>query len=121
MTSKIQGEGDYESAKRYDEETRKFVEEKRARGEKMQGSAKDAQPGLTESEREALRHAKSGEEDRRDADQMRKMEAQHAGSQHAGSQHQDQRSGQQGQGAQPQGPREATQRQNSPTSSRHDS
>jgi hypothetical protein len=136
MTSKVQGEGDYESAQRYDEETRKFVEEKQARGEEMKGSAKDAQPGLTESEREALRHAKSGDEDRRDADQMRKMESQrqgsqhqtsqhqasqHQASQHQASQHQEQRSGQQRQGSQPQGPREGTQHQDSPTSPRHNS
>jgi len=93
MTSKVQGEGDYESAKRYDEKTRKFIEDKQARGEEMQGSAKDAQPGLTESEREALRHAKSGDEDRRDADQLRQLESQRQGSQQHGSQQQAPREG----------------------------
>jgi len=84
MTSKVQGEGDYDSAKRYDEQARKFVEERQARGEEMKGSAKDAQSELTASEREALRHAKSGDEDRRDADQLRKMESQRHGSQQPG-------------------------------------
>ncbi|HTW38506.1 MAG TPA: hypothetical protein VMD49_08050 [Steroidobacteraceae bacterium] len=76
MTSKVQGEGDYESARHYDEKARKFVEERQARGEELKGSAQDAQRELTEAEREALKHAKSGEEDRRDADQLRELEAQ---------------------------------------------
>jgi hypothetical protein len=75
MTSKIQGEGDYESARRYDEKARQFVEQKQSRGEPMKGSAKDAAPQPTEAEQEALRHAKSGDEDRRDAKQLRKLES----------------------------------------------
>jgi len=74
MTSKIQGEGDYESARHYDEETRKFVERKKKAGEEMKGSAKDAKPELTDAETEALRHAKRGDQDRRDADDLRRME-----------------------------------------------
>ena len=84
MTSKVQGEGDYDSAKRYDEQTRKFVEERQAHGEEMKGSAKDAQSELTASEREALRHAKAGDEDRRDADELRKLESQRHSSQQPG-------------------------------------
>jgi hypothetical protein len=75
MGSKIQGEGDYESARRYDEQTRKFVEQKKKAGESLEGSAKDAQPQLTEAEREALRHAKEVEQDERDADLLRKLES----------------------------------------------
>ncbi len=75
MTSKNQGEGDYESARRYDERTRKFVDEKQKAGEKLEGSAQEAQPELTEAEREALRHAKSKDQDRRDADTLRKLES----------------------------------------------
>lgn len=38
MTSKVQGEGDYESARRYDEETKRFVEEKTQGGKPLKGS-----------------------------------------------------------------------------------
>ena len=75
MGSKIQGEGDYESARRYDEQARKFVEQKKKAGESLEGSAKDAQPQLTDAEREALRHAKEVEQDERDADLLRKLES----------------------------------------------
>ncbi len=75
MTSKIQGEGDYESARRYDEKTRKFVKDKQAAGEEMKGSAQEASAELTDAEKEALRHAKRGDEDRRDADALRKLES----------------------------------------------
>lgn len=75
MTSKIQGEGDYESARRYDEETRKFVKEKQAAGEEMKGSAKEASEELTDAEKEALRRAKRGDQDRRDAESLRKKES----------------------------------------------
>ena len=74
MTSKVQGEGNYDAARQYDEKTRKFVEEKQKAGEELKGSAKDAQPQLTEAEREALSRAKRGDEDRRDAEQLRKLE-----------------------------------------------
>ncbi len=75
MTSKNQGEGDYEAARRYDERTRKFVEEKKQAGEKLEGSAQEAQSELTDAEREALKHAKAGDQDRRDADTLRKLES----------------------------------------------
>jgi len=75
MSSKIQGEGDYESARRYDEHTREFVEKKQKQGQPLEGSAKDAQQELTDAEREALRHAKEGEQDRRDGDLLRKLES----------------------------------------------
>ncbi len=74
MTSKIQGEGNYDAARHYDEKARKFVEEKTKAGEKLEGSAQDAQPELTEAEREALRHAKRSDQDRRDADELRRLE-----------------------------------------------
>jgi hypothetical protein len=35
MTGKVQGEGDYESARRYNKETREFVEERQAEGEDL--------------------------------------------------------------------------------------
>lgn len=74
MTSKIQGEGNYDAARHYDEKTRKFVEEKQKAGEELKGSSQDAKRELTDAEREALRHAKSGDEDRRDAEQLRRLE-----------------------------------------------
>jgi len=75
MTSKNQGEGDYEAARRYDEKTREFVQKKQAAGEKLEGSAQDAQAELTDAEKTALKHAKSGGQDRRDADLLRKLES----------------------------------------------
>ncbi|HXS28811.1 MAG TPA: hypothetical protein VN730_14195 [Steroidobacteraceae bacterium] len=74
MTSKVQGEGNYDAARQYDEKARKFVEEKQKAGEELKGSSKDAQPQLTEAEREALSHAKRGDEDRRDAEELRRLE-----------------------------------------------
>jgi hypothetical protein len=75
MTSKVQGEGDYESARRYNEKTREFVKDKQAAGEELEASAEEAVDELTEPEREALSHAKSGEQDKRDAELLRKRES----------------------------------------------
>lgn len=74
MTSKVQGEGDYESARRYDEETKRFVDEKTKEGKPMKGDASQASDKLTPEEREALSRAKSGSEDKRDADALRDAE-----------------------------------------------
>lgn len=74
MTSKVQGEGDYESARRYDEKTKEFVEEKTRGGKPLEGSAAEASDKLTPAEKEALSHAKSGGEDKRDADSLREAE-----------------------------------------------
>jgi len=74
MTSKIQGEGDYESARRYDEETKRFVDEKTKGGKTIEGSAAEASDKLTPEEKEALAHAKSGSQDKRDADVLREAE-----------------------------------------------
>ena len=74
MTSKVQGEGDYESARRYDEETKRFVEEKTKGGKTIKGSASKASDKLTPEEKEALARAKSGSEDQSDADAMREAE-----------------------------------------------
>jgi hypothetical protein len=76
MTSKVQGEGDYESARRYDEETKRFVDEKSKEGKPLKGDASKASDKLTPEEREALSRAKSGEEDKRDADALREAEQQ---------------------------------------------
>ena len=75
MTGKVQGEGDYESARHYNEKTREFVEEKQAEGEDFEASAEEAADELTAPEREARKHAKHGEQDKRDAEILRKGEA----------------------------------------------
>jgi hypothetical protein len=74
MTSKVQGEGDYESARRYDEATKRFVEEKTRDGKPLEGSAAEASDELTPEEKEALARAKSGAQDKRDADVLREAE-----------------------------------------------
>jgi hypothetical protein len=74
MTSKVQGEGDYESARRYDEETKRFVDERTKGGKTIEGSASEASDELTPEEKEALARAKSGSEDQKDADAMREAE-----------------------------------------------
>lgn len=74
MASKVQGEGDYESARRYDEKTKRFVDEKTKAGKPIEGSASEASDKLTPEEKEALSRAKSGSEDKRDADALREAE-----------------------------------------------
>jgi hypothetical protein len=74
MTSKVQGEGDYESARRYDEETKRFVDEKTKGGKTIKGSASEASDKLTPEEEEALARAKSVGQDQRDADAFREAE-----------------------------------------------
>ena len=54
MGSKVQGEGDYESARHYNDETRKFVEEHTKGGQELKGSADEASDKLTPEEKEAL-------------------------------------------------------------------
>jgi len=77
MGSKVQGEGDYESARHYNDETRKFVEEKTKGGKKLEGDAAQASDELTPAEQEALSHAKSGSQDQRDAKVLSDMERNH--------------------------------------------
>jgi hypothetical protein len=77
MGSKVQGEGDYESARHYNDETRKFVEEQIKSGKEFKGSAKDASDELTPEEKEALSHAKGVEQDERDAKLLTDLEKKH--------------------------------------------
>ena len=77
MGSKIQGEGDYESARHYNDETKKFVDEQRKSGKDFKGSAAEASDKLTPQEQEALKHAKSGEQDKRDAKMLSDLEKKH--------------------------------------------
>ncbi len=77
MTSKVQGEGDYESARRYNEDTKQFVDDKTKGGKDLKGSAEQASDKLTREEQEALSHAKRGDQDTRDAKVLSDMEKQH--------------------------------------------
>ena len=74
MANKVQGEGDYEAARRYNKETRKFVEDKEKAGETIKGEADQATDKLSPAEKAALKHAKSGSQDKRDAELLRKLE-----------------------------------------------
>jgi hypothetical protein len=74
MANKVQGEGDYDAARRYNDETSKFVKDKAKKGESLEGCAKDAVDELTPPEKDALKHAKSGGQDKRDAEILRKLE-----------------------------------------------
>ena len=76
MASKVQGEGDYESARRYDEETKRFVEEKTKAGKPLEGSASEASDKLTPEEEKARARAKSVRQDKRDAEVLREAEKQ---------------------------------------------
>lgn len=76
MTSKVQGEGDYESARRYNDETQRFVEEKRQEGKDLKGSAKEASVTLTPEEQAALARARGRDQDKRDAELLRDLEKQ---------------------------------------------
>jgi hypothetical protein len=77
MGSKVQGEGDYESARHYNDETKKFVDDHTKDGKEIKGSAAQASDKLTPAEQEALSHAKSGAQDERDAKVLSDMEKQH--------------------------------------------
>jgi hypothetical protein len=77
MGSKVQGEGDYESARHYNDETKKFVDDHTKGGGKIEGSATQASDELTPAEKEALSRAKSGSQDKRDAQVLSDLEKKH--------------------------------------------
>ncbi len=77
MGSKVQGEGDYESARHYNDETRKFVDANTKAGKELKGDAQKASETLTPAEQEALSHAKSGSQDKRDAKILSDKERNH--------------------------------------------
>ena len=70
--NKVQGEGDYESARKFDKDEQEFVKEHG--GQQIRGDADEASDELTPAEREGRSHAKDSEEDRRDAELMDKLE-----------------------------------------------
>ncbi len=63
--AKIQGEGDYESARRYNSRTRKFVAAKGKAAEKGPANGLDVK-----AEQKALSRARGGAQDKRDAKVM---------------------------------------------------
>ncbi|HWG30070.1 MAG TPA: hypothetical protein VN676_05935 [Steroidobacteraceae bacterium] len=71
--AKVQGEGDYVSARRYNSETRKFVKAKGAAASRAPGGGVD-QAAL----RKALSKARDGGQDKRDAKLMAKTEKRRA-------------------------------------------
>jgi hypothetical protein len=73
---KLQGEGDYEAARRYQKDAKQFVEEHTKDGRTIVGNAEEATDQPTAAEREGLAHAKDGGQDERDAQRMRKLEEQ---------------------------------------------
>jgi hypothetical protein len=66
---RVQGEGDYESARRFNARTRKFVAQQAKRG-----GIKKAEGGVDEAAlRKARSKAKVGSQDKRDAQVFRKL------------------------------------------------
>jgi hypothetical protein len=72
--AKVQGEGDYESARRYNAETRKFVKAKGAAATRAPGGGVDKA-----ALRKALSKARGGGQDARDAKVMAKGEKRRTG------------------------------------------
>lgn len=73
---KVQGEGDYEAARRFQEDETRFVQQRTKDGKPIRGNAAAASDEPTAAEREGLARAKGGEQDTRDAERMRKLEEQ---------------------------------------------
>lgn len=72
----IQGEGDYDAARRYREHTERFVKEHAGEDASVPPvSGADEQAELDEAQREVRRHAKVPEQDARDAELMRRAES----------------------------------------------
>ncbi len=73
MGNKVQGEGDYESARRFGKGQQRFVKKHTKGGKEIRGDAQAASDELTPAEREGRSHAKDGGQDRRDAEKMDKL------------------------------------------------
>ena len=74
MASKIQGEGDHESARHYNDETKRFVDEKRREGKDSKARPPKLPTSSASAEQQALSRAKSGAQDKRDAELLRDIE-----------------------------------------------
>lgn len=71
---KVQGEGDYDAARRFRNDEQEFVKEHTQGGKTIKGDASKASDKLTPAEREGRSHAKEPGEDKRDAKSMDKLE-----------------------------------------------
>ena len=66
-SNKVQGEGDYESARRYREATEQSARKQAKSGKPIKGDAHKASDALTPEEREGRSRAKTPGQDKRDA------------------------------------------------------
>lgn len=71
---KVQGEGDYESARHYRKATERSAKEQAKGGKPIKGNAAEASDKLTPEEREGRSHAKELRQDQRDAARMGELE-----------------------------------------------
>ena len=72
--NKVQGEGDYESARKFDKDEQEFVKEHTQGGKEIRGDAEEASDELTPAERAGRARARDGGQDARDAEAMDKLE-----------------------------------------------
>lgn len=71
---KVQGEGDYESARHYRKATERSAKEQTKGGKPIRGDADKASDKLTPEEREGRSRAKEPRQDKRDAEYMDELE-----------------------------------------------
>lgn len=71
---KVQGEGDYESARHYRKATERSAREQAKGGKPVEGGDGAASDKLTTEEREGRSHARELRQDKRDADYMDELE-----------------------------------------------
>ncbi len=72
--NKVQGEGDYESARRYRKATEESAKEQTKGGKPIKGDARQASDALTPEEREGRSRARAPGQDKRDAAYMEELE-----------------------------------------------
>lgn len=70
--ARIQGEGDYEAARRYRKRAEASVRSAHGRAVTRAVKAADTPRGLTDAEKKVRKRAKAGDQDARDATVMRK-------------------------------------------------
>lgn len=71
---KVQGEGDYDAARRFQKDEKQFVEQHAKGGRTIEGDATAATDEPTAAEREGRARARDGGQDERDAERMRELE-----------------------------------------------
>ena len=71
---KVQGEGDYESARHYRKATERSAKEQTKGGKPIHGDASKVTDKLSPEEREGRSHAKELRQDKRDAEYMDELE-----------------------------------------------